>query len=133
MQYQNNSVDTECCNNAERIQNRKAKEFQNKRLCILKTIFRHRSSKTLKNFLEESILSNDILFAENGLKVAFEYEFDISDNVTIQEYIIKLALQIYLWKDYTVAGASQCVDESIKKAIHCLEYREEIYGKEDSK
>lgn len=24
-------------------------------------------------------------------------------------------------------------DESIKKAIHCLEYREEIYGKEDSK
>lgn len=54
---------------------------KNKRLCILKTIFRHRSSKILKNFLEESILSNDIWFAENGLKVAFEYEFDISDNV----------------------------------------------------
>lgn len=52
-----------------------------KRLCILKTIFRHRSSKILKNFLEESILSDDILFAENGLNVAFEYEFDISDNV----------------------------------------------------
>ncbi len=52
-----------------------------KRLCILKTIFRHRSSKTLKNFLEESILSDDILFAENGLNVAFEYEVDISDNV----------------------------------------------------
>lgn len=52
-----------------------------KRLCVLKTIFRHRSSEQLKDFLEESILSNDILFAENGLKVAFEYEFDISDNV----------------------------------------------------
>lgn len=54
---------------------------KNKRLCILKTIFRHRSSKKLKNFLEESVLSNDIWFAENGLKVAFDYEFDISDNV----------------------------------------------------
>ena len=54
---------------------------KNKRLCILKTIFRHSSSRKLKKFLEESILSDDILFAENGLNVAFEYEFNISDNI----------------------------------------------------
>ena len=54
------------------------------------------------------------------------FKIDISDNVTIQEYIIKLALQIYLWKDYTVAGASQCVDESIKKAE---EFVRQLYKK----
>ncbi len=54
-----------------------------KRLCILKTIFRHPCSSKLKNFLEESILSDDIWFAENGLKNAYEHDFDISDEIIL--------------------------------------------------
>ena len=54
---------------------------KNKRLCILKTIFRHPSSRKVKKFLEESILSDDIWFSENGLKVAFECDIDVSDIV----------------------------------------------------
>ncbi len=54
-----------------------------KRLIILKTIFRHPNSIILKDFLVESILSDDILFAENGLKAAFEYDIEISDNIIL--------------------------------------------------
>lgn len=54
-----------------------------KRLCILKTIFRHRNSTELKDFLEEAILSDDINFAENGLKNAYEYHFEFSDEIIL--------------------------------------------------
>ncbi len=54
-----------------------------KRLCILKTIFRHRKSTQLKDFLEESILSDDLNFAENGLRNAYEYHFKFSDEVIL--------------------------------------------------
>jgi hypothetical protein len=64
----------------------------------------------LKNFLEESILSNDILFAENGLKVAFEYEFDISDNViftAIKKHIKNLcSTSLYVLNKTDVNGAN---------------------------
>ena len=66
---------------------------KNKRLCILKTIFRHPSSRKLKKFLEESILSDDIWFSENGLKVAFECDIDVSDIViftAVNKYIENL-------------------------------------------
>lgn len=54
-----------------------------KRLCILKTIFRHRNSTQLKDFLEEAVLSDDINFAENGLKNAYDYHFKISDEIIL--------------------------------------------------
>ncbi len=54
-----------------------------KRLCVLKTIFRHPMSKNIKTFLEESILSDDILFADNGLKVVCEYKIPISEKIIL--------------------------------------------------
>ena len=54
-----------------------------KRLCILKTIFRHRNSTELKDFLEESIMSDDINFAANGLKNAYDYHFKFSDETIL--------------------------------------------------
>ena len=54
-----------------------------KRLCILKTIFRHLDSIQLKAFLEEAILSDDINFAENGLKNAYDYNIKISDEIIL--------------------------------------------------
>lgn len=52
-----------------------------KRLCILKTIFRHPSAAQVKKFLEDSILSDDILFAENGLKIVYEYKIEMPEQV----------------------------------------------------
>lgn len=54
-----------------------------KRLCVLKTIFRHRNSIQLKDFLEKIILSDDINFAENGLKNSYDYNFKISDEIIL--------------------------------------------------
>lgn len=54
-----------------------------KRLCILKTIFRHPMSDQVKGFLEESILSDDVWFAENGLKVVWEYKIPISEKAVL--------------------------------------------------
>ena len=54
-----------------------------KRLCILKTIFRHRNSTQLKDFLEESILSDDLNFVENGLKNAYEYHLEFTDEIIL--------------------------------------------------
>ena len=70
--------------------------------------------------------SDVIIVNKQNNKVDIPFKIDIDDKVTIQEYIINLALQIYLWKDYTVAGASQCVDESIKKAE---EFVRQLYKK----
>lgn len=54
-----------------------------KRLCVLKTIFRHPNSIQLINFLEETILSDDINFAENGLKNSYDYNLKISDEIIL--------------------------------------------------
>ena len=67
----------------ELLENYITNKDKNKRLCILKTIFRHPSSRKLTRYLEECILSDDIWFAENGLKNAYEYNFDISDEIIL--------------------------------------------------
>lgn len=54
-----------------------------KRLCVLKTIFRHPESKNEKMFLEESLLSEDVLFAENGLQIVCEHGILVAENVII--------------------------------------------------
>ena len=54
-----------------------------KRLCVLKVIFRHPESPKLKWFLEESLLSKDILFAENGLKIVYAHNIDLKSSIIL--------------------------------------------------
>ena len=78
-----------------------------KRLCILKTIFRHPMAEQEKDFLEESILSDDILFAENGLKVVCDYKIKISDQVILTA-VFKHLQNIYCTSLYVL----QCLDKT---------------------
>lgn len=56
---------------------------KSKRLCALKNIFRHPSAEQEKPFLEEALLSDDILFAQNALQVVYDFKIDVAD-----EYIV---------------------------------------------
>ncbi len=58
-------------------------EDKNKRLCVLKTIFRHPLAVQAKAFLEESLLSYDILFAQNALQIVSELQTDVSDELIL--------------------------------------------------
>lgn len=50
-----------------------------KRLYVLKTIFRHPKALQLKSFLEECLLSDDVLFARNGLSVVGQYGIEVTE------------------------------------------------------
>ncbi len=54
-----------------------------RRLYILKTIFRHPNSVELVDFLENAISSEDVWFAENGLRVISEYRVKVSDSLLL--------------------------------------------------
>lgn len=54
-----------------------------RRLYILKTIFRHLQATELKWFLEDSISSDDWLFAENGLQVVSDLKIKVSEEILI--------------------------------------------------
>lgn len=54
-----------------------------KRLYVLKTIFRHPKALQLKSFLEECLLSDDVLFVHNGLSVVGQYEIEVSEKAVL--------------------------------------------------
>lgn len=58
-------------------------EDKYKRLCVLKTIFRHPKSEQEKDLLVRAILSDDIFFAENGLQIICEHKIGVPENVII--------------------------------------------------
>lgn len=54
-----------------------------KRLCVLKTVFRHPMSFRIKSFLEECILSDDFLFVHNGLGAVGQYRIEVSEQAVL--------------------------------------------------
>lgn len=88
-----------------------------KRLCILKTVFRHPASVQLKAFLEESIMSDDINFSQNGLKSAYDCHFRISDEIilgAVQKHLSQL------YSTYLYALENLSVNEENFKALISL-------------
>ncbi len=54
-----------------------------RRLAVLKVIFRNPYAVKFKPALEEATLSEDSLFAENGLRVAYEYRMPLSETAIL--------------------------------------------------
>lgn len=88
-----------------------------KRLCILKTVFRHPASVQLKAFLEDSIMSDDINFSQNGLKSAYDCHFSISDEIILGA-VQKHLTQLYCTYLYALENLS--VNEENFKALISL-------------
>lgn len=64
-----------------------------RRLAVLKVIFRNPYAVKFTPVLEEAIQSGDILFAENGLAVAYAFRVAVADDVivaTVQKHIKQL-------------------------------------------
>ena len=99
-----------------------------KRLCILKTIFRHRNSTELKDFLEESIMSDDINFAENGLKNSYDYNFKISDE-TILTAVNKHFQSLYCTFLYVLRNLNEN-EENFSKLVELFK-KSEISGQKE--
>lgn len=87
-----------------------------KRLCILKTIFRHPNSEQVKEFLEESILSDDVWFAENGLKVVWEYKIPVSEK-TVLSAVFKHLHSLYCTSLYALE-ALDVNEDNYSNLIH---------------
>lgn len=62
-----------------------------KRLYVLKTIFRHPKAVQLKSFLEECLLSDDVLFVHNGLSVVGQYEIEVSEKAVLSAVLKHLS------------------------------------------
>lgn len=62
-----------------------------KRLCVLKTIFRHPMAAQIKSFLEDSILSDDFLFVHNALGVVGQYEIEVSEKAVLSAVLKHLS------------------------------------------
>ena len=77
-----------------------------RRLYILKTIFRHPKAVELVGFLENSILSDDFLFVDNGLIVISEYKIKVSDSLLLS------VIHKHLPKLYTAIRALNMLDVS---------------------
>ena len=75
-----------------------------RRLCILKTIFRHPEAVELVGFLEAAIASDDFLFVSNALLVVAEYGIIVSENLLLS------AVQRYLSKLYTEVLSLRILD-----------------------
>lgn len=54
-----------------------------RRLCVLKVIFRNPYAAKYTQELEKAICSDDILFVDNGLLVANDFNINISENIII--------------------------------------------------
>ncbi len=54
-----------------------------RRLAVLKVIFRHPRAVRLAPALEEAVMSEDSLFAENGLRVAYENRVPLSETAIL--------------------------------------------------
>ncbi len=54
-----------------------------RRLYVLKTIFRHPQAAELVGFLENTIVSDDLLFVEHGLGVVSDYKIKVSDSLLL--------------------------------------------------
>ncbi len=95
-----------------------------KRLCILKTVFRHPMAEQLKDFLESSILSDDILFSENGLKVAYDNKIRVSEQVILIA-VSKHLQNIYCTSLYVLKFLAKNEEnyfklvELFKKSVEC--------------
>ena len=62
-----------------------------KRLCVLKTIFRHPMAAQIKSFLEDSILSDDFLFVHNGLGVVGQYGIEVTEKSVLSAVLKHLS------------------------------------------
>ena len=62
-----------------------------KTLYVLKTIFRHPKALQLKSFLEECLLSDDVLFVHNGLSVVGQYEIEVSEKAVLSAVLKHLS------------------------------------------
>lgn len=62
-----------------------------KRLCVLKTIFRHPMALQSKSFLEDCIVSDDFLFVHNGLSVVGQYEIEVSEKAMLSAVLKHLS------------------------------------------
>ena len=62
-----------------------------KRLYVLKTIFRYPKALQLKSFLEECLLSDDVLFVHNGLSVVGQYEIEVSEKAVLSAVLKHLS------------------------------------------
>lgn len=54
-----------------------------RRLAVLKVIFRNPFAVKLTPLLEQAIMSEDVLFTENGLRIAFEYRVPVSETAIL--------------------------------------------------
>ena len=94
-----------------------------KRLCVLKVIFKYPEAEELKWFLEESLLSKDILFAENGLKIIYKH------NVKLKDSIILMAVKNHLKELHcTSLYALSCLDVSNDNFLVLVEIFKKLKG-----
>ena len=99
-----------------------------KRLCVLKTIFRHPMSEQEKEFLEESILSDDVLFAENGLKVVCEYKIPIPEEFILSA-VFKHLNNLHFTHLYALETLNVNEDNFLK--LVCLFEQSQICGQKE--
>ena len=73
---------------------------------ILKTIYKFPNAVELIDFLEDSLLSDDFLFANNALLVIYEHKIKVSDSSLLS------AVDMHLSKLYTALLALNTIDVS---------------------
>ena len=86
-----------------------------KRLCVLKTIFRHPKAVQLKAFLEECLLSDDALFVHNGLSVVGVHRIEISEQAVLSA-VLKHLPDLHCTELYAL-GILRISDENFQNMI----------------
>ena len=108
-----------------------------RRLYVLKTIFRHREAVELVDFLEKAIMSEDVLFVENGLMIVSDYRIKVSEPLlisTVRKYCDELYTAVGALKMLAIneqnyeeiksifVSCTKCAQKEVLGKILCDEY-----------
>lgn len=99
-----------------------------KRLCVLKTIFNHPSSSLVLDFLEESIQSDAILFAQNGLNIVYEQNLSVDEKIILSA-VFRHLHNLYM-TDLYVLNSIPVNEENYTKLVKLFKKSEKCGQKE---